>query len=200
MRRDRSARPRPPHQQHERQQQQKDDPQHAGTGGRTRPSPPAAAPCRRPRHTRAASAVAGSEPDARKPWRADSIAFCDAVEYGSTCAPKTLKYSCCLRASSVPVVAMPMLPPRLRIRLNRLVAFPIRSRGIGSMLIVVSGTNSAESAEPLEELRPEDVPVAGVQIQLAEPEQRERPDRSARPRPSCADRSGRSACRSSACR
>ena len=46
------------------------------------------------------------------------------------------------------MVAMPMLPPRFRIRLNRLVAFPIRSRGIGSMLIVVNGTNSAESPSP----------------------------------------------------
>ena len=45
-------------------------------------------------------------------------------------------------------MAMPMLPPRLRIRLNRLVALPIRSRGIGSMLIVVSGTNSTESPSP----------------------------------------------------
>ena len=59
-----------------------------------------------------------------------------------------LMYSCCLRARSVPVTAMPTLPPRFRIRLNRLVAFPIRSRGIGSMLIVVNGTNSAESPSP----------------------------------------------------
>ena len=57
-------------------------------------------------------------------------------------------YACCLRASSVPVTAMPTLPPRLRIRLNRLVALPIRSRGMGSMLIVVSGTKSADSPRP----------------------------------------------------
>ena len=43
---------------------------------------------------------------------------------------------------------MPMLPPMLRIRLNRLVALPIRSRGIGSMLMVVSGTNSIERPNP----------------------------------------------------
>lgn len=55
---------------------------------------------------------------------------------------------CCFLASRVPVTAMPMLPPRLRIRLNRLVAFPMRSSGIGSMLIVVSGTNSADSPSP----------------------------------------------------
>ena len=43
---------------------------------------------------------------------------------------------------------MPTLPPMLRIRLNRLVALPIRSRGIGSMLIVVSGTKSSDSPSP----------------------------------------------------
>ena len=48
----------------------------------------------------------------------------------------------------LPVIAMPMLPPRFRIRLNRLVALPIRSRGIRSMLIVVSGTKIADSPSP----------------------------------------------------
>ena len=36
----------------------------------------------------------------------------------------------------------------LRIRLKMLVALPIASRGIGSMVIVVSGTNSSASATP----------------------------------------------------
>ena len=36
---------------------------------------------------------------------------------------------------------MPMEPPMLRMRLNRLVAFPMRSRGIGSIETVVNGTN-----------------------------------------------------------
>ena len=57
-------------------------------------------------------------------------------------------YACCFLASSVPVTAIPMLPPRFRIRLNRLVALPMRSRGIGSMLIVVSGTKSADKPRP----------------------------------------------------
>ena len=43
---------------------------------------------------------------------------------------------------------MPMLPPMLRIRLNRLVALPIRSRGIASIATVVSGTNSSDMPTP----------------------------------------------------
>ena len=56
--------------------------------------------------------------------------------------------ACCCRASIVPVIAMPMLPPMLRIRLNRLVALPICSRGIGSIATVVSGTNSSDMPTP----------------------------------------------------
>ncbi len=41
-----------------------------------------------------------------------------------------------------------MLPPRLRIRLNMLVALPISSLGMGSMVAVVSGTNSSASDAP----------------------------------------------------
>ena len=48
----------------------------------------------------------------------------------------------------VPVTAMPMLPPMLRIRLNRLVALPIRSRGIVAIDTVVSGTNSSDRPAP----------------------------------------------------
>ena len=44
--------------------------------------------------------------------------------------------------------AIPKLPPRLRIRLNMLVALPISSLGMGSMVAVVSGTNSIASAAP----------------------------------------------------
>ena len=43
---------------------------------------------------------------------------------------------------------MPMLPPMLRIRLKRLVALPIRSRGIGSIETVVNGTNSSDMPTP----------------------------------------------------
>ena len=43
---------------------------------------------------------------------------------------------------------MPMLPPMLRIRLKRLVALPIFSRGIASIEIVVSGTNSSDMPTP----------------------------------------------------
>ena len=55
---------------------------------------------------------------------------------------------CCRRARSVVATAMPMLPPMLRIRLKMLVALPISSRGIGSMVIVVSGTNSSARPTP----------------------------------------------------
>ena len=44
--------------------------------------------------------------------------------------------------------AIPMLPPMLRIRLNMLVALPISSLGMGSMVAVVSGTKSIASAVP----------------------------------------------------
>ena len=43
---------------------------------------------------------------------------------------------------------MPKLPPRLRIRLKMLVALPISSLGMGSMVAVVSGTNSSASDGP----------------------------------------------------
>ena len=44
--------------------------------------------------------------------------------------------------------AMPRLPPMLRMRLKMLVALPIDSRGMGSMVIVVSGTKSRASEMP----------------------------------------------------
>ena len=44
--------------------------------------------------------------------------------------------------------AIPMLPPMLRIRLKMLVALPMFSRGIGSMVMVVSGTNSRPRLMP----------------------------------------------------
>src|SRR5437764_342615 len=43
---------------------------------------------------------------------------------------------------------MPMLPPMLRIKLKRLVALPMRSRGIDAIEAVVSGTNSSDSPAP----------------------------------------------------
>jgi hypothetical protein len=41
-----------------------------------------------------------------------------------------------------------MLPPMLRIRLKMLVALPMFSRGIGPIVIVVSGTNSRPRPRP----------------------------------------------------
>ena len=66
---------------------------------------------------------------------------------------------------------MPMLPPMLRIRLNRLVALPIRSRGIDvHRRPSSSGTNSSDMPGALQQLRPEDVPVARLQVELDEPD------------------------------
>ena len=65
-----------------------------------------------------------------------------------TFAPSITVVARLLRASIVPVIAMPMLPPMFRIRLNRLVALPIFSRGIGSMATVVSGTKSSDMPAP----------------------------------------------------
>ena len=73
---------------------------------------------------------------------------CEPRSYGVTCAPRTAVIDCWRRASIVPVVAMPTLPPMLRIRLNRLVALPIRSRGIASIVTVVSGTNRSDMPTP----------------------------------------------------
>ena len=44
--------------------------------------------------------------------------------------------------------AIPMLPPMLRMRLKMLVALPMVSLGIGSMLMVVRGTKSSPSEMP----------------------------------------------------
>jgi hypothetical protein len=46
------------------------------------------------------------------------------------------------RETSVATPAMPMPAPRLRIKLNRLVAFPIFSRAIRFIETVLNGTNN----------------------------------------------------------
>ena len=46
------------------------------------------------------------------------------------------------------MTAIPTAPPRLRIRLKRLVAFPMPSRGTRPMEIVVSGTKINPSENP----------------------------------------------------
>ena len=89
-------------------------------------------------------------------------------------------FACDRRASMVPVAAMPMLPPRFRIRLNRLVALPIRSGLIESIVTVVSGTKSSAIADALDQLRPEHVPVARLQIQVPQPPHRQTADEQAR--------------------
>ena len=48
----------------------------------------------------------------------------------------------------VVTLAIPMLAPMFRIRLNRLVALPISLLGMGSLVIVVSGTNRNPMADP----------------------------------------------------
>jgi len=53
-----------------------------------------------------------------------------------------------LKAGIVPVAAIPTLPPMFLIRLNRLVALPIRWGGIAFMATVVNGTNSSAMPEP----------------------------------------------------
>ncbi len=52
------------------------------------------------------------------------------------------------RDEIVVTLAMPMLAPILRIRLNRLVALPICSLGMGPLVMVVSGTNSSPMDAP----------------------------------------------------
>ena len=48
--------------------------------------------------------------------------LCEAGSYGVTFLPSIAIVDWLWRASIVPVTAMPMLPPMLRIRLKRLVA------------------------------------------------------------------------------
>ena len=71
-----------------------------------------------------------------------------------------------LFASIVSMIAMPTLPPMLRIRLNRLVALPICSRGIAVHRDRRQRHEQQAERDALDELRPEDVPVAGLQVQL----------------------------------
>ena len=82
------------------------------------------------------------------PARSCRNMFCDVGSYALMFSPSVAVTRCWLRAIIVPVVAIPMLPPMLRIRLNRLVALPIFSRGIGSIDTVVSGTKSSASPTP----------------------------------------------------
>jgi hypothetical protein len=56
--------------------------------------------------------------------------------------------ACARRESMVVESAMPTLPPMFRIRLKRLVALPIVSLGIGSMVMVVRGTKMRPSDMP----------------------------------------------------
>ena len=65
-----------------------------------------------------------------------------------TCSPSRCVWNCCRRNRNVVAAAIPKPPPRLRIRLNMLVALPISSFGMGSIVAVVSGTNSIASAAP----------------------------------------------------
>ena len=65
----------------------------------------------------------------------------DAGSYGVTCSPSRLNEVCWVRARSVVESAIPKLPPMFLMKLYKLVALPISSRGMESMVVVVSGTN-----------------------------------------------------------
>ena len=73
----------------------------------------------------------------------------------STCAPRMLVWTCCCRARTVITTADADYP--MLMRLKMLVALPIDSRGIGSMVIVVSGTKRSTD-DALDELG-QNVPV-----------------------------------------
>src|SRR5207248_2704950 len=65
-----------------------------------------------------------------------------------TCCPRLLMCTCSCLVRMVVTDAMPMLAPMLRMRLNRLVALPIFSLGIGSFVSVVNGMKISPIAEP----------------------------------------------------
>ena len=93
-------------------------------------------------------AVTASAPAAMKAALSCAKRATADASYIVTFAPRSAVFACELRASIVPVMAMPMLPPMLRIRLKRLVALPIVSRGIASIATIVSGTNSIDMPMP----------------------------------------------------
>src|SRR5712671_5020682 len=65
-----------------------------------------------------------------------------------TFADKVLVWTWAWRDEIVVTLAMPILAPMLRIRLNRLVALPICSLGMRPLVMVVSGTNSSPMDMP----------------------------------------------------
>ena len=65
-------------------------------------------------------------------------------------------------------LAMPMLAPMLRIRLNRLVALPICSLGIRPLVMRGERHKQQSHGAALQKLWPEDVPVSGVQVEVRE--------------------------------
>ena len=147
------------------------------------------------------AAVTGSEPAAMnalpRPIRARAAR---AASRGRRARRRCWCTSCCLRASSVPVVGDADAAAEVAHQVEEARRVP---HALARDRIHADRRQRHEQhrqPEALEELRPEDVPVAGVQVQLAEPEQRAGAHRSGRPRPSCAGRSCRSATRSPACR
>ena len=138
---------RPPHDENQRQQHQEDPAEQTGTARRTTPSTPAGAACRGARHTRARSPSRrprlGHEPGLELREHRLRLRVVDR-----DASPSTAATVCRWRVSIVPVTAMPTLPPMLRIRLNRLVALPIRCGAIGCIVTVVSGTNVSAMPAP----------------------------------------------------
>ena len=80
----------------------------------------------------------------------------------------------------VSTVEMPTLAPMFRIRLKRLVALPMRSLGIGSLVTVVSGTNTSPKSGALQHQGPPEIPEADIQTELREDVHGERRRQNAR--------------------
>ncbi len=66
------------------------------------------------------------------------------------------------------MMAMPTLPPILRMRLKMLVAFPIFSGWMRDMASDISGMKRKLERDALQHLGPEDIPEAGVEIEPGE--------------------------------
>ena len=171
---DRPARPRPPHQQHERQQKQKDDsqqPEHVNERNHRRlllhhPGDGGIRALRGRRRIGAGRKVA-------LPRRLDRVLRRGRVGID-------------VRAEDVEVLLLFPREQRSRRRdadASAEVAHQIEEAGgvphpLAWNRIHADRRQRHEQrgeCQPLEELRPEDVPVSGVKVQLAEPEERERP-------------------------
>ena len=85
-------------------------------------------------------AVEKSSPRDMNPVRICSSNILVRASNALTCAPRMLYCVWVLRLSIVAILAIPTLPPRFRIKLKMLVAFPSSCLGIRLIVTVVSGT------------------------------------------------------------